>query len=71
MLSKAQENFNTSRESNGQDDNNTKTDKTSEDVSSFSHSRVNTTTGGLFDGTSQSVVDFFAKAKVKYFFFNL
>ncbi|XP_008548007.1 mRNA-decapping enzyme 1B [Microplitis demolitor] len=64
MLSKAQENFNTSRESNGQDDNNTKTDKTSEDVSSFSHSRVNTTTGGLFDGTSQSVVDFFAKAKV-------
>ncbi|KAH0552079.1 mRNA-decapping enzyme 1A isoform X2 [Cotesia glomerata] len=41
MLSKAQENFNTSRESNG-----------------------TITTGGMFDGTSQSVVDFFAKAKV-------
>ncbi|XP_074109136.1 decapping mRNA 1 isoform X2 [Cotesia typhae] len=41
MLSKAQENFNTSRESNG-----------------------TVTTGGMFDGTSQSVVDFFAKAKV-------
>ncbi|CAD6203833.1 GSCOCG00009821001-RA-CDS [Cotesia congregata] len=42
MLSKAQENFNTSRESNG----------------------TGITTGGMFDGTSQSVVDFFAKAKV-------
>ncbi|CAG5074055.1 Similar to DCP1B: mRNA-decapping enzyme 1B (Bos taurus) [Cotesia congregata] len=63
MLSKAQENFNTSRESNGNHDINLNSDGISDDINTFSHSGTGITTGGMFDGTSQSVVDFFAKAK--------
>lgn len=68
MLSKAQENFNTSRESNGNHDINLNSDGISDNIKAFSHSGT-VTTGGMFDGTSQSVVDFFAKAKVIIFIF--
>ncbi|XP_034934635.1 mRNA-decapping enzyme 1A [Chelonus insularis] len=63
MLSKAQENFNTSREANGKHDA-SKSPGTSENVGSFSTPNTTESNRGLFDCTSQSVADFFAKAKV-------
>ncbi|KAK0073900.1 hypothetical protein PV325_009037 [Microctonus aethiopoides] len=68
MLSKAQENFNTNRGSNDKHNINAESSETGDNILSSIASA--SSLGGLFDGTSQSVVDFFAKAKVNTGQFN-
>ncbi|KAK0174992.1 hypothetical protein PV327_008778 [Microctonus hyperodae] len=68
MLSKAQENFNTNRGNNDKHNINAESSEAGANILSSIASA--SSLGGLFDGTSQSVVDFFAKAKVNTGQFN-